>query len=275
MKRALFTLLAASTILSPVSAAQINAASLIDAVTVYPRGAEVSRTATAEIAAGDHQLVFDDIPGEIDPHSIRVEGIAGEAVEIGSVDSRIVHVAGDAVNRPLRRQIENEIESLHDRRAALDREEQNIEYQRQLIQDLARQPFRTQKSSQSDLRLDSAELGNLFDLVATRLRSLDKRAMDIGVERRDADEKIDDLNKRLAELAPKQSSKAIVNVHLSSAAQTTGTFKLRYRIRNAGWRPFYDARLDMTEEHKAPSLSALFAAPKSFRARRKTGAISG
>ncbi len=255
MKHALFAVLAASTFLSPVSAAEFSVSSEIEAVTVYPSGAEITRTAAATVTAGDHQLILDGLPGEIDPQSIRVEGSAGEAIEIGSVDSKFVQITGEAENRPLRRQIENQIETLQDQRAALDREEQNIEYQRQLIQDLARQPFRTQKSSESDLRLDSAELGNLFDLVASRLQILDKRALDVRVERRDIDEQINDLHKQLSALAPKQTNKSIVTVHLTSVAETTGTFNIKYRIRNAGWRPFYDARLDMTDEGKDPSLA--------------------
>ena len=255
MKHALFAVLAASTFLSPVTAAEFNVASEIEAVTVYPSGAEITRTATATVTVGDHQLILDNLPGEIDPQSIRVDGSAGEAIEIGSVDSKFVHVTGEAENRPLRRQIENQIETLQDQRAALDREEQNIEYQRQLIQDLARQPFRMQKSPESDLRLDSAELGNLFDLVASRLQALDKRVLDVRVERRDVDDEINDLNKQLHALAPKQTTKSIVSIHLTSAAEATGTFNIKYRIRNAGWRPFYDARLHMTDEGKDPALS--------------------
>lgn len=255
LKHALFAVLAASTFLSPVSAAEFNLSSKIDAVTVYPSGAEITRTATATITAGDHKLILDNLPGGIDPQSIRVEGSAGETVEIGSVDSKLVHVTGEAENRPFRRQIENQIETLQDQSAALDREEQNIEYQRQLIQDLARQPFRTQKSSETDLRLDSVELGNLFDLVASRLQALDERAMKLRIERRDIDKQIDDLRKRLSELAPKQTTRSIVTVHLTSAAETTGTFNIMYRIANAGWRPFYDARLDMMNGPESPSLS--------------------
>jgi len=255
MKHALFAALAASTFLSPVSAAEIEALSKIDAVTVYPRGAEITRTATATIAAGDHTLVLDELPGEIDPQSIRVEGSAGAAVEIGSVDSRLVHVTGEAETAPLRRQIEDQIEKLEDQRSALDRQMENIEYQRQLIQDLARQPFRTQKSSEDDLRLDSAELGNLFDLVASRLQALDEKVLAARVERRDVDDKIGDLHKRLSDLAPKQTTKSVVTVHLSSAAETSGTFRIKYRIHNAGWRPFYDARLAMADEGNKPALS--------------------
>lgn len=258
MKQTLFAVLAASTFLSTaslVSAAEIEALSKIDAVTVYPQGAEVTRVTTVNVTAGDHTLVLDDLPGEIDPQSIRVEGSAGAGVEIGSVDSKLVHVTGDAETAPQRRRIEGRIEGLRDDHAALERQNGNIKYQRELIQDLARRPFVTGQSSEKDLRVDSAELGNLFDMVAGRLQALDNQALDIRIKSRGINEQIRDLETELAALAPKQRSKAVVTVHLSSEAETSGTFSVKYRIHNAGWRPFYDARLNMVDATAKPELS--------------------
>jgi uncharacterized protein (TIGR02231 family) len=255
MKHTLFALLAASTFLSPVSAAEINASSKIDVVIVYPQGAEITRVATVEIAAGDHTLILDDLPGEVDPQSIRVEGETGGTVEIGSVDSKLVHVTGDAETASRRSEINDQIEILRDEHAALDQLTQNFDYQRQLIQDLARKPFITQNSSENDLRVDSTELGNLFDLVAGRLQALDKSALDADIRKRQINKDIGDLEKRLSELAPQRRVKAVVSVNLSSEARTSGTFRVKYRIRNAGWRPFYDARLSMPETGAEPALS--------------------
>ncbi len=260
MKQTLLAVLAASTFLSTgslsaVSAAEIAALSKIDAVTVYPRGAEVTRVTTVSVAAGDHTLVLDNLPGEIDPQSIRVEGSAGGSVEIGSVDSRLVHVTGEAETASQRQAIEDRIENLRDEQAALERQNQNINYQRELIQDLARRPFVTGQSSDKDLRVDSAELGNLFDMVAARLQALDSRALDIGIKSRGVSEQIQDLQTELGALAPKQRTKAVVTVHLSSEAETSGTFSIKYRIHNAGWRPFYDARLNMVDAAAKPALS--------------------
>ena len=251
MKPSLLALLISATFLCPVSAADIDANSKIDAVTVYPQGAEVTRMATVEISAGDHMLVLDNLPGDIDAQSIRVEGNAGAAVEIGSVDSRLIHVSDDARVAGRRKQLENEIATFGDEAARLDQLIQNSGYQRQLIQDLARRPFITKKSSETELQLDSAELGNLFDLVADRLQRLDSRMLDARIRTRKINQQIATLQNKLTELAPRQTVKAVVNVHLSSAAATSGTFRIRYRISNAGWRPFYDARLRVPQSETA------------------------
>jgi uncharacterized protein (TIGR02231 family) len=41
-----------------------------------------------------------------------------------------------------------------------------------------------------------------------------------------------------------------VAVHLTAPAETDGTFKVRYRVGNAGWAPFYDARLTTPEKNQ-------------------------
>ena len=66
----------ATTFLTPVAAAELTAESQIDAVTVYPQGAEVTRVATADLERGDHTLVLDNLPADVDPQSIRVDGAA-------------------------------------------------------------------------------------------------------------------------------------------------------------------------------------------------------
>ena len=73
MKYAFLAMLALTTCITPVMAAEIEAPSKIDAVTVYPQGAEVTRVTTVDVAAGDHTLVFNNLPGDLDAQSLRVE----------------------------------------------------------------------------------------------------------------------------------------------------------------------------------------------------------
>ena len=254
MRYSFAALLLASTFATPVAAAEIAANSKIDAVTVYPQGAEVTRVARVDIAAGDHTLVLDDLPGSIDPQSIRVEGSAGAAVRIGSVDSRIVHVLDDAARAGERKRLEARIEDLRDEAAGLDQRIAAAGQQRQLIEELARRPFTTKRPADVELQLDSAELGNLFDLVAGRLQRLDDAVLAARIRTRKINQEIGELQARLAELAPRQEVKAVVSVHLSSPAETSGTFRIRYRINNASWRPFYDARLSLADEGGTPSV---------------------
>ncbi len=130
----------ATTAVTPVTAATIQAQSRIDAVTVFPSGAEVTRAAEAQIMAGEHALVFDGLPGDLMPETIRVEGDALGAVEIGSVDTKLVYVsAADADQQ--RKSIIVQIEALQDERTVLDQTIADAEYQKALMQQLASGAF--------------------------------------------------------------------------------------------------------------------------------------
>src|SRR5262245_20642333 len=76
---------------SPAIAAEIAAESSIEAVTVFPSGAEITRTLEVKLPPGD-QTVLAYITEQAFPASIRVEGKASAGLEIGSVDARRVYI---------------------------------------------------------------------------------------------------------------------------------------------------------------------------------------
>ncbi len=63
-------------------AAEIKGTSRIDAVTVYPSGAEIVRTARVKLERGEHTLLFADLPAEavadLDPGRGQGHGQAGD-----------------------------------------------------------------------------------------------------------------------------------------------------------------------------------------------------
>ena len=58
---------------APVRAADVDASSAVDAVTVYPDGASVTRLITLDLPAGENSAVLKDFPLTLDPSSLRVE----------------------------------------------------------------------------------------------------------------------------------------------------------------------------------------------------------
>src|SRR5439155_24392497 len=113
------SLLLAST--ASVMSAEIKGSSRIDAVTVYPSGAEVMRVGRVTMEGGEHVILFTDLPAQALPGSLRVEGRATGTLDIGSVDTRRVSVprSDSAVAATERRQTEAAIEKLKDERAVL------------------------------------------------------------------------------------------------------------------------------------------------------------
>src|SRR6187397_1877708 len=101
---------------APTLAAEIDVRSAIDAVTVYPDGATVTRLITVDLPAGDTTLIARDFPPGLDPASLRVEGESGAALTIGSIDARLPRTEGPVIAPEL----EKRIEALRDERQGLD-----------------------------------------------------------------------------------------------------------------------------------------------------------
>src|SRR5688572_18193706 len=84
-----FVAAAALVAAAPALAAEIETSSQVDAVTVYPDGATVTRLIVLDLPAGDSTLFARDFPLALDPSSLRVEAeAAGGRVVIGAVDAR-------------------------------------------------------------------------------------------------------------------------------------------------------------------------------------------
>ena len=96
---AVFTALVAG----PVRAAEVAANSAVDAVTVYPDGASVTRVISLDLPAGENSAVLKDFPLALDPSSLRVEGEAGAKLTIGAIDAKPPRAA-PPVNLPRTRQ---------------------------------------------------------------------------------------------------------------------------------------------------------------------------
>src|SRR6187397_194323 len=101
---------------APTLAAEIDVRSAIDAVTVYPDGATVTRLITVDLTAGDTTLIARDFPPGLDPASLRVEGESAASVSIGAIDARPPR-AERPVTAP---ELERRIEELRDERQMLD-----------------------------------------------------------------------------------------------------------------------------------------------------------
>ena len=230
---------------APAWAADLDATSAVDAVTVYPDGASVTRLITLDLPSGDNTLVAKDFPLTLDPSSLRVEGEAGAKLTIGAIDTRPPRAA-PPVNLP---ELDKRIEALKDERANLDGA---------INAAAARRKFAERFAEASPAGLGEkgearpiAEWRTAFAAVADEVASADTAIRDAERKQRDIDRDIARLEQDRAQKPP---SKLEVRIDLASAAATKATLRVTYAVRNARWAPLYDARLDTGAEDRKPAL---------------------
>jgi uncharacterized protein (TIGR02231 family) len=232
----------------PAMAAEIEAGSQIDAVTVYPDGATVTRLIRLDLPAGDSTLFARDFPLTLDPSSLRVEGEGGARLVIGAVDARPPLPAPPA-NLP---QIDQRIEALRDSRKALDGE---------IASATARRKFAERFADASPAGLGEkgearplTEWRAAFAAVAEEIATADNAVRAAQIKQRDIDRDIARLEAERNATPPK---KLEVRIDLNAASAAPALLRVTYAVRGARWTPAYDARLDTAVKDGKPSLELI------------------
>jgi uncharacterized protein (TIGR02231 family) len=224
-------------------AAEVPASSRVDAVTVFLSGAEVVRTARLNLDKGEHTIVFDDLPAEAVPGSIRVDGKATAKLDIESVDTRRRYIAraDQAALQAERKSIEDEIERLRDERTLAQGQEDAAQTQKTLLANLAAMPGRTEGEKGDPV--PPTDWSQVLGLIASGMTTAQRSVLEAEVKKRDLDRRIEEQEKKLAALAPARTEQTEVKVFVAAGAPLEADLTVRYQVRNASWVPRYDARL--------------------------------
>ncbi|QOZ79354.1 hypothetical protein XH83_30525 [Bradyrhizobium sp. CCBAU 53351] len=229
----------------PSWAAELDTNSAIDAVTVYPDGATVTRIISLDLASGDSTLVARDFPLSLDPSSLRVEGEAGAKLTIGTIDARPPRTT-PPVNLP---ELDKRIEALKDQRADLQGAIDSANARRKFAQHFA-EASPTGLGDKGEAR-PITEWRTAFAAVGEEIATADTAIRDATRKQREIDRQIAQLE---AERSAKPPSKLEVRIDVASAAATKATLRVTYAVRNARWVPLYDARLDTGAKDRKPQL---------------------
>jgi uncharacterized protein (TIGR02231 family) len=238
-------ILLAAVAITSAGAADLDVTSAVDAVTVYPDGASVTRVITLDLPAGDNTLVAKDFPLTLDASSLRVEGEAGAKLTIGAIDTRPPRPVPPANLS----EIDKRIEALKDERA---------NWQGAIAAAEARRKFAEHFAEASPAGLGEkgearplSEWRAAFAAVSEEVAAADTAIRDAQRKQREIDREITRLE---SERSAKPPAKLEVRVDLTAQAETRATLRVTYAVRNARWSPIYDARLDTGAKDRKPAL---------------------
>jgi uncharacterized protein (TIGR02231 family) len=236
--------LVTTTLASPSWAADVDANSAIDTVTVYPDGATVTRVITIDLPSGESTLVAKDFPLGLDTSSIRVEGEGSVKLTIGTIDARPPRAV--PVNLP---ELDKRIEALNDQRADLQGAIESAAVRRKFAEHFAEaSPVGIGEKGEAR---PIAEWRAAFAAVGEEIASADTAA-------RDATRKMREIDRQIALLEvdrqAKPPSKLEVRMDIAAPAASKATLRVTYNVRNARWLPLYDARLDTGGKDRKPQL---------------------
>ena len=237
----LMVLLMVGTISAASAPQALPVVTKIDAVTVYPRRALITRLGSLLLPAGEHRVEVRGLPYYLIDRSIGVGATGTGGLTLLGVEVKRYYTGAKRAEAEikLRARIEavrEESRALSDRRRVVGqqliflRRLSNITAQRMAKQTLVRLP-------------DGQKLAALMDFVEARALKLMKAKRRIAALRRKLSRKLRDLHGklRLMRRGISRRSKVVV-IRVRAKRQGKMKVKVSYLIRGATWRPIYVAR---------------------------------
>ncbi|HWB62832.1 MAG TPA: mucoidy inhibitor MuiA family protein [Chitinophagales bacterium] len=211
------------------------AESKIDKVTVYLDGAQVSRSAKTNLAAGKTEVVFQGLSPYLDKSSISVEAKGGFTV--ASVTWQPNHL-----NEQKKK---DETEALEKQKDSLTKKREDIENQKSVYEEGVTMLEKNQgvNSAHTDLKVD--ELKAAMDFHLERLTELKKNILAFERQSKSLDDSIQKLNAQLATInAGHDAATSDLVIAIEAKQGGEANFNVSYFVNYAGWFPTYDLKVD-------------------------------
>lgn len=215
--------------------------SRIDAVTVYPRGADVTRVARIALTPGANVVMLDGLPGNVDPG--RLTALADdERVEVRFIrlDVQEQREAFDAEAGRL----EASIREVRDAIEAIDDEIAAAELQLKFLEGLAREYAGSERGEAAAGRADIASWQQAMDTIGTGAGAAMEKIREARKLRREEEKELSLLERELENKRGRRAASTRLAVSLASQAELETDLRVTYFQRRARWSSSYAAYLD-------------------------------
>ena len=236
IRKTTFVGLLSSTLLTSVYADDLEVTAIIDNVTVFLAGAEVTRVGTVTVPAGEHRLIISDLPARIDPARLRLT-LGNSDIRLGNLQLEELH-EGNLVGIEEQR-LQDELDDLLFDRQGIADEIESANTQLRLLDSLASGAVGGQQAS-----LSGSELTALLETMASSSNQARQVIRDANLRLRDTDRVIEQKRFELSQVATRQRSQQVVTATVEVDNPVSTEVSLTYPVNGASWTWLYEARLD-------------------------------
>ncbi len=238
-RRGLATALLITVILGPPAALAIE--SHIDAVTVYPRGADVTRVAHISLAQGVNAVTLEGFPGNIDLGRTRaMVAYPGAELRFIRLDVREQRDAYDAEVRRLEAaitELEDSIEAINDDIAA-------ARLQLKFLEGLAQDYADRERGEAASGQADPASWQQAMNSIGSGASGAMEKIRKAHKLRRKAERELSVLERELENKGGRRTDSAVLRISLASDKALDTTLRVSYFQPLARWESSYSAHLD-------------------------------
>jgi uncharacterized protein (TIGR02231 family) len=225
--------------LSASTQAQTRQPVNLEHVTVFLNGAELYSTAKLTLPAGESEILFTNVAGNVNQQSLTIG--ADNQVVVQSATFQNNYLASENAS-PAVKAIQDSIDLLSDNREALNNKLLVLTEQLAVLQE-------NRKVTGENNGLSVAELQKMLDLVSAKMEALLTGKQKLTKDIAKINERVALLQKQKDEEMKKgfqPGGQLLVKLHAPRAGATN--VKLSYVVPNAGWSPTYDLRVESLAE---------------------------
>ena len=230
--------------------------STISEVTVYAQGAQIYRKASYTIKPGITEVIIEGICATIDPNSIQVK-TTGNVIILDSKHSIFYPKPEEVALEGLPLKIRKDIQFLQDSINAIQFDLQEIQDEIDVLTAtktilMSNGAIRGQGKVNDSINL----LKQAVDYYSIKMLELNKRIQVLNRKKADKAERKRGMDDRIYKLRNYQSNANLnseknepthrIIVTLSSKEIVSGKFTISYLVSEAGWKPLYDIRSDIS-----------------------------
>ncbi len=213
----------------------------ITAVAVYPDRARVTRSGAATLKSGSHKLELPQLPLSLDAASVRASARGTARARLLGVDVRRDFYEETPAERV--RELERQIEGLEDEVGGVEAQVALLQQERAALGDLGGQTKAFAHGLAFGKTTAEAQMA-VFDSLRGRAEEVNAALLDLAVQRRDLERRLEKLRNELKQLqggGRRQRYTAVIEVEVTQPGELA--VELTYVVSKAGWQPLYDVRL--------------------------------
>ncbi|HEY9176752.1 MAG TPA: DUF4139 domain-containing protein [Flavipsychrobacter sp.] len=207
----------------------------IESATVFLNGAELFSKAKVNLPAGESEILFTNIAGNVNQQSLNIGAGSGVVVQSATFQNNFLREENLS---PRAKEIKDSIQNLEKNRSTINNEMESVNEQVTIIK-------QNRQVNGANTGLSTTELVKMLDLVKARMAKLLDEKDALAVDLKKTDERLTKLRQQLQEEQQRDfqpGGQLLVKFYSTKA--TTSNITISYVVPNAGWTPSYDLRVD-------------------------------
>lgn len=207
----------------------------IKEATVFLNGAELFSTSKVQLPAGETEVIFTNIAGQINERSLNVGADNSVVVQSATFSTNYL---GDEALSARAQEIKDSIVYLEEKRELINNQVRTVDEQISVIQ-------QNKQLSGKDHGVSVSDLQKLLDLVKNNMAKLLDEKNSLNKDIKKTNERLQLLAQQLREEQSRgyQPGGQLI-VKFYSKRATSSNITISYVVPNAGWSPSYDLRVD-------------------------------